>query len=249
MISLSNIQTLYKTGTLMIQSLWKNNINRNQILDPVSCLIRLGMLNFKPEGSKISINENQIKFHESNIYQGFLRWNTGDSRNDLHNLHNPMKKVSEWYDNEIKEMKNIIDTSINGLTKLKESYEVESIIQYTLEHYIEILKSCINNPEKKEKREEIDMNSSILKESIEKELKDSYHIDKENDKENNNIYNELKKLWTFREIKIVNSIFIEMNKQKSNQEQLNAYMKSLDIIVQSKEKQVQNLIEKAYTIL
>ena len=200
---------------------------------------------------------------DTKVYQGLLRWNSGDSRDDLHNLHNPIQKISEWYDSDIKEIKDIIEIAIKGIQNLKKSYEKESIIQYTLDRYIDILKQSINDIKKERvlDKKEIELSSSILKENISAELlkeiqtenlRDSYHIDKNSPKEeNNHVYNELKRLWTFREIKIVNNIFLEMKKKKDsdNKKELEAYIQSLEIIVESKENQVLSLIKKAYTVL
>ena len=260
MLNVSSYADLIKNSSLLVSTLWRNNSNKNQILDPISCIIRLGMLNFKEKGSKVSINENKISFHENKFFQGLLRWNSGDSRDDLHNLHNPIQKISEWYDSNIKEIKNIIEISINGLQNLKESYEKESIIQYTLDRYIDILNTSLQESSSKKERileiQEQDLGSSLLKEKISKQLnetnanlKDSNYIDKENKDENNHVYNELKKLWTFREIKIVNGIFSEIKKKQNSEKELEAYMKSLEIIVESKENQVLSLIKKAYTVL
>merc|ERR1711907_168715 len=142
------------------------------------------MLSFKPEGSKISINDNKITFNDNRFFQGIMRWNSGDSRDDLHNLHNPIQKISEWYDSNIKEIKNIIEISINGIIHLKGSYEQESIIQYTLDRYIDILKNSLekNNKERILETKEQDLSSSILRENVSKELnkidlRDSEHID------------------------------------------------------------------------
>ena len=257
MLNATSYTELIKSGSLLVNSLWRSNNNKNQILDPISCIIRLGMLSYKHEGSKISINDNKISFHENRFFQGLLRWNSGDSRDDLHNLHNPIQKISEWYDSNIKEIKSIIEIAISGLNQLKNSYEQESIIQYTLDRYIEILKKSLDKNTHKQERiidkKEQDLSSSILRENISKELdndlKDSQYIDKSSEISNNHVYNELKKLWNFREIKIVNGIFSEIKKKKNNEKELEAYMKSLEIIVESKETQVLSLIRKAYTVL
>ena len=51
----------------------KNLINYNpskeiqQVLEPLSCMIRLAMLYYKPEKTKISISNNRIYFQTKNI--------------------------------------------------------------------------------------------------------------------------------------------------------------------------------------
>ena len=46
---------------------------KNIIIDPLSCFIKIGLLNFYQEGTKISITNNQIKFDEPNYFQDCLQ--------------------------------------------------------------------------------------------------------------------------------------------------------------------------------
>ena len=39
---------------------WKNNKDKNIIIDPMACLIKLSILGFYPSGTKISIADNMI---------------------------------------------------------------------------------------------------------------------------------------------------------------------------------------------
>ena len=61
---------------------------KDSILDPLTCIIRLSILEFKPIGTKISLNNNKIKYNDPSVIQGALRWSNGDNREDLHNLFN-----------------------------------------------------------------------------------------------------------------------------------------------------------------
>ena len=70
---------------------------RDSILDPLTCIIRLGILEFKPIGTKISLNNNKIKYNDPCVIQGALRWSNGDNREDLHNLYYPLLKCIHWY--------------------------------------------------------------------------------------------------------------------------------------------------------
>ena len=67
------------------------------VLDPFSCLIRLCLLNYKEPGTKLSFTENKIIFQEPSILQPVQRWSHGDSRDNLHNLYNPIFKLNQWY--------------------------------------------------------------------------------------------------------------------------------------------------------
>ena len=79
-----------------------NNMNRNLILEPFCCILRIILLNYKPIGTKISIQNNSIQYYDPSIYQGILRSIYGDNREDIHNLYSPIffkqsiKPILSW---------------------------------------------------------------------------------------------------------------------------------------------------------
>ena len=124
----------------------------HSIIDPLTCLIRLGLLEFKPLHTKISIKNNKITYNDPNILQGTIRWSNGDNRDDIHNIYNPIIKAIQWYDSESEDIKNIFKYAVKGLEKLKSSYEENSIITHSIEYYITYIKQNFKN--KKVKDEE-----------------------------------------------------------------------------------------------
>ena len=128
-----------------------------------------------------------------------------------------------------------------------------------MDHYIDILNNSLNKNKNNKERilntNEFNLSSSILKNetsveiTTQQDLNDSLYINKDSKDENNHIYKQIKNLWTFREIKIINGLFLEIKKKKNSKEELEAYMKSLETIVESKENQVLLLIKKAYSVL
>jgi len=124
-----------------------------QILDPLSCIIRLGLLTFKDKYTKISIANNKIYFQAPDILQGPVRWTFGDGRADLHNLCNPIEKAILWYNPiENKCIDNIFKLSVEGLTRLKQSYIVpnntigdSNLVCHSISHYITLIQNKINN--------------------------------------------------------------------------------------------------------
>ena len=81
----------FKTNIVNIFNIF-NMEKDDSIIEPLICLIRLSILEFKQKGTKISINNNQIKYNIPNILQGPLRWSNGDNRKDIHNIFYPIKK-------------------------------------------------------------------------------------------------------------------------------------------------------------
>jgi hypothetical protein len=200
---------------------------RDSILDPLTCIIRLGILEFKPIGTKISLNNNKIQYNDPSIIQGAMRWTNGDNREDLHNLFNPLKKAVLWYDVKNKEIKNIIEYSIRGLEKLQSSYNKNSVISHSMQYYIDYLKNSISG-------------------KLEKEAKE--------DDEENTISKQLRDLWNKREITIINNIILELeeNRKKNNDEfqlEQDALIKTLETLLNRKEQKVSNILFENTTLL
>ncbi len=124
----------------------------DSILDPLTCVIRLAILEFKPENTKISISNNKIKYCDPNILQGTLRWTNGDNREDIHNIYNPIIKALEWYDLDSDEIQTIFKFCVKGVEKLKNTYEPNSTISHSLEYYINFINNSFN--QKKNVKEE-----------------------------------------------------------------------------------------------
>lgn len=208
---------------------------RDSILDPLTCIIRLSILEFKPIGTKISLNNNKIKYNDPSAIQGALRWTNGDNREDLHNLFNPLKKAVLWYDVKDSEIKNLINYSIRGLEKLKSSYNKNSVISHSMQYYINYLKNSLNNKNK------------------DKDINENKQYDEEEENENT-ISKQLRVLWNKREITIINNIILELednrkdNKSELIQEQ-ESLIKTMEIILNRKEQKVSNILFENTTLL
>ena len=195
--------------------------NSNLILDPLSCVIRISVLSFKPIGTKISINNNKISYNDPCILQGTIRWSYGDNREDLHNICNPLQKCVDWYDKTDDKLKNIFELAIVGLEKLKESYKSNSTIHHSIDRYI-----------------------SIIKDSVVKKTRSS-----SSSTETNHIFEELKNLWNDREITIVNNLLLEIQENFKNKDVLQSLLLSLDSLLNMKEQKVRDIIIRTTTIL
>lgn len=170
-------------------SLFVNNIcDKHFIIDPFTCMVRLSILSFKPNGTKISIFDNMIQYNDPNIFQGTIRWSKGDHRNDLHNLYGPIVKALEWYDIKNEKIQNIFKLSSEGLKKLMTSYDRNNTTFHSLEYYKKIIDGNLKNQD------------TISK-----------------DKSLNKIYTDLQNLWNTNEINIINDILEEM-KHKNDDE-------------------------------
>jgi len=165
--------------------------NNDSIIDPMTCLIRVSLLEFKPKNTKLSIKNNKITYNDPNVLQGTIRWTNGDNREDIHNIYNPIIKALNWYEPDNPDIKNIIKFTVKGLEKLKSTYNDNSIIAHSIQYYITYIKQNFK-PKK----------------------------DKEKFVENNTIFIQLKELWNDREINIINNIILELAENKNDNQSL-----------------------------
>ena len=177
-----------------ITSYFLHKKEKNIIIDPISCLIKLSMLGLYPVGTKISVCNNGIHFTNPNILQGSIRFINGDAREDLHNVFKPIKKAIEWfYDNKsINDDINLLfEMTELGLVNLKNCYEPNSTIQHSIDYYIKYIKFTEFSDENKEQEED------------------------------NIIYKYLRNLWSKREIDIIIKLFQEYKDKENELEKFN----------------------------
>ena len=210
--------------------------DKNSIVEPLICIIRLAILEFKPNGTKISIFNNRITYNEPNILQGAVRWSNGDAREDLHNIFLPITKFANWYDTQSADIKNILTYSIRGLEKLKHSYKKNSTINHSIQYYINYLRESLKN----------DTNNNI--ENINNNTSEEY-IDND---DYNTIFNKLKGIWNDREISIINNLLIELEDRRKKNDPIEdslTIINTLETLLSSKEDKVYELILKSTTLL
>uniref|UniRef100_A0A6C0F082 Uncharacterized protein n=1 Tax=viral metagenome TaxID=1070528 RepID=A0A6C0F082_9ZZZZ len=121
-------------------SIFQKKTERNVIIDPFSCLIKLSLLRFLDSGTKISIYQNRIHFNTPSYVQGIVRFMYGDNREHLHNLYLPIQKCVEWFWNDKNmDMTFMFTNAVIGLKMLKYAYNEYATIQHTIDYYIIIL--------------------------------------------------------------------------------------------------------------
>lgn len=115
--------------------------NKNDILDPLSLVIKLYIYSFKPPRTKISILGNKIEFQEDGIFQSTVRTINRDTKNDLINMLLPLTFACETYLSykERTHYIKIFEEVIISLDKLNKVYESNEITQN-----IEQLKNIIS---------------------------------------------------------------------------------------------------------
>jgi hypothetical protein len=197
-----------------------NNEKKNYVIEPLTCMIRLAMLAYKPRGTKICIYDNSIYIQEPGLLQGTLRWISGNNRNDIHYLLSPINKAIKRYKNKdnSEAIQNIFKLAIKGLMILRTSYTRHSIgnlTTHSLELYINKIKMFL-------------------------EGNDVNHSDDELD-DDENTYNSLKCLWTDEQLEIINDLFIQCDK---NNKDSDSYLQAIEEILNSKLKLTKEILIK-----
>lgn len=224
------------TKNILINFLKKKN--EQQILDPMSTLIRLCLINYYKNGTKISINNNAIHIQEPSLIQGIIRWGNGDKRSDLHNLGAPIEKALEWYSpKDDEEIRFIYEGALKGLKILKKSYtELEgnvssNLVAHTITYYIVLISNLLND--KKNTLNEIDGEEDLLK-SIYRE---------------NTGINKLQMLWDKNEIKIVYLSLSQIEEASKKSKKISCYIESIQSILEGKDKMVREIIHRMITTI
>lgn len=193
--------------------------NKNDILDPLSLVIKLYIYSYKPVGTKISILNNCVEFQEAGIFQSTVRTFNGDTKNDLINMLFPLTYACEKYidyQNKVKYTE-IFQQVINSLDKLNQVYQSNEIT-----HNIEQLKNIINKfiVDKKFNPQSIISNYD----EPASELKKSF-------------YTQTNSVWTENRLTILIGYIEEINNSETEENtqalitSLNSFMNWIDLLV------------------
>jgi hypothetical protein len=232
---MDTIQTLFSGLSYPLRYFQHSNSDTQQIMDPLSCIIRLGILHFKEEGTKISLYYNKITFQTPTILQGTKRWSNGDNRNDLHNLYVPIKMACNMFNPHInREIADIFSICIKGLTNLQKSYKKNSdsnLVIHCLNHYINIITEHLT----------IDVDSSIEEEDS------RIRRDRREEVEVETLPINFEGLWTNEEIHIIHELFV-LAEKKRDRDGLQYIINSMESILEEKDNNLQKMLQRLSTL-
>lgn len=123
--------------------------NKNDILDPLSLVVKLYIYSYKPIKTKISILNNKIDFQEDNLFQSAIRTINRDTKNDLINMLLPLTFACNKYLGDKKNREKytyLFSQIIFGLDKLNKVYESNEITQ-NIEQLKNIVDKFLENDE------------------------------------------------------------------------------------------------------
>lgn len=185
-IDLSNIITSFRYNEKKTDS---------QVLDPFSCLIRLCLLNYKPIGTKLSFTNNKIVFQEPDFLQSAKRWSSGDSRQHIHNLYNPIFKLNQWYNINTPQFIYLLNKSKSGLNQLLKCYNKNdsNLISHSINYYIETIDKTLQKKINSDKQLLHKSNNITKNNSSIDEIQHDNNEEKINEEDNSNSNNKKSK--------------------------------------------------------
>lgn len=194
---------------------------KTYILDPLSVIIKLAILNNKPIGTKLLIKNNVIYFQEPGPFQSICRMIYNTNKTDLQYLFNPLHIacihfLSKSFVEKTPRIKKIFICAQYGLKKLIDTYKSCSIITLTLNYYYALLTNHI---------QQVFNEHMFVKDSF-----TCYYTQP--------VCESLNKQWNETKIKIVLDIitFLIDNEEASNN------VKSLETIMNGIDENIKNII-------
>lgn len=132
---------------------------RYQILEPLSSMIELALLNFSKERPKIIIRNHGICIDNPGdnkiVPQSINRWLSGDSKEDIFILNSMIVNYIQWfiiedYNGKFEVYKNIALCAVSGMRKLQHTYKT-GIVVLALQYFIVLIMKSISDIEVKRK--------------------------------------------------------------------------------------------------
>ena len=225
--------SVLKSGWKWVNDKWAKETSVNQILEPFSTLLKLAIISYKEDGTKLAIYKNKLYIQEPGITQGTARYVYGNSREEIHYLLKPIMRCINLYPiDKHPELKQIYCQAIDGLKKLKESYNNESsTVCFTIDLYIQILNQAVEE-------------NSVHVDSFEK----SQNLDDLSLSTNTKVNLEkiFEGIWTQNDINLVSNMFITVNTADLCK---SSYLKGIENIIKAKESIIESKVTRASQIV
>lgn len=222
--NLSVMKSIYK---ILNKYSSNSSINNNQILEPLTTIIKLAIISFKPVGTKIAIDNNKIYIQSPGYLQSASRWMNGNNREELHYILKPILRSINLYDPaKNDELSIIYSCSVEGLRILKKSYlDSNSTLCHALDLYITLLEEKL-----KQKNLSIDSYNNLLGINNNLNLSQNTKI---------NLDKLFLEIWKPQDIKLISEMFSLV---KDNQSEEKSYLKAIESILDTKEKITNKII-------
>lgn len=208
----------------------------DKMLDPISTIISIALLQYKSNDTKIEIKDNKIIYNDPNLwlFQGIYRTYNKCSRQDLMLLYPPLIRSIRWYysqldSDNIDDLKNILKVTKKGFIKIKEIYQEDQKsgrLEIYLDHILEKIDSVLTD--------NLEFDSLDEQISLDDKLKQEF-------------YDAVHKLWSSREIAIIacrfNDIEDHFEKYTTNDcVAVKKYIEMIETVLQEKYQEFKNIL-------
>lgn len=198
------------------------------ILDPLTTMIKIGMLHYQPTGTKLNFLKYSMGYDPPSLLQGFIRRQNHSSRDDVTILNKVIDFFLRCYNVDNNEhLQLIVESAIKGLEKLSGCYPNDSLIDHCLQFYISKLLKVVTK--------DVDAKRVFNNEIIKAEL---------NEDDGKIINDYFKDLWSASQLSIIAAILIEMSTQtkKPDTKELISYINSINSILCIKDTDLEKCI-------
>ena len=209
----------------------------DQILEPFSTVIKLAIISFKEDGTKIAVSENKLYIQPPSPLQGAIRTAYGHNREEVHYLLKPILRCIETHpamsDNHVlmnPYILHIYQLAIEGLKRLKKNYgSGTSTVSHTIDLYINIMDTHINGGPKvivdsyQSHSEEDPMEQSVYK------LVDVEHL--------------FNTLWDDSDFELISRMF-RSAEQFRDTNSIEYYIDSITNMIKAKENHISDKLQK-----
>jgi hypothetical protein len=128
----------------------QHNQTLQYLLDPLTVIIKLAILGYKPIGTKLSIQNNTMYLQEPGPFQALCRYLGHANKSDLQYLYNPIYYACQHYLLPTSPKYNVRMTSLFklaqiGLQRLGDTYSHCTVMQLCLNYYYAIIAHALDN--------------------------------------------------------------------------------------------------------
>ena len=235
--------SIFKEAYHWVSDKLKVDTPQNQVLEPFSTLLKLAIISYKIDGTKIAVCNNNLYIQEPGVSQGIIRYAYGNNREEIHHLLKPLMRCIDLYpvnysfnninstsetNNSSHELILIYKQAIEGLKKLKVSYNNDSSnVCCTIDLYIQILQQTLKSQSVHVHSYESSQNLDNLTLSTNTKL---------------NLEKIFDGIWSENDISLVSSMFTSVNTTMLCKD---SYLKSIENIIKAKEGIIQDKIKRA----
>jgi len=199
-------------ATTVLHYFNQQQIGKENVLDPLSTIIKLAILSYKSDFTKLAIRFNAISLQETCFYQSAIRYLFGDSKDLLHCLKEPITIACNYYlhdyDSGEHDITLLFKLAVKGIQKLKITYATHRIIISCLEYYELIITSYLDRSD----------------------LQDTFRIDKARDEYSEKLITSMLNSWSDNDIGIIIGLFdnLERNEKFNLIKVIETFMVSVD---------------------